>query len=76
VNPLLEYDEAADAAYISFSEQEWHHQVRLGALAERHGLTVWDALYLQLALDVDGEFATLDGDLIRAARAEEVAVVS
>ena len=29
IQPLLEYDEAADAAYISFSETEWHHQVRL-----------------------------------------------
>lgn len=39
-------------------------------LAERHGLTVYDALYLQLALDVDGELATLDADLRRAAIAE------
>jgi uncharacterized protein YuzE len=29
VRPLLEYDESADAAYISFSDDEWHHQVRL-----------------------------------------------
>jgi uncharacterized protein YuzE len=29
MNPLLEYDEAADAAYISFSDQDWHHQERL-----------------------------------------------
>ena len=28
-HPLLEYDESVDAAYISFSEEEWHHQVRL-----------------------------------------------
>jgi uncharacterized protein YuzE len=27
--PLLEYDEAGDAAYISFSDAEWDHQVRL-----------------------------------------------
>ena len=27
--PLLEYDEAGDAAYLSFSDDEWHHQVRL-----------------------------------------------
>jgi len=27
--PLLEYDESGDAAYLSFSEAEWHHQVRL-----------------------------------------------
>jgi len=41
-------------------------------LADRHGLTVYDALYLQLAIDVDGELATLDGQLRRAAIAEEV----
>ena len=27
--PLLEYDEAGDAAYIEFSDAAWHHQVRL-----------------------------------------------
>lgn len=27
--PLLEYDEAADAAYVTFSDSEWHHQQRL-----------------------------------------------
>jgi predicted nucleic acid-binding protein len=39
-------------------------------LAARNRLTVYDALYLQLALDVDGELATLDADLRRAAIAE------
>jgi predicted nucleic acid-binding protein len=41
-------------------------------LADRHRLTVYDALYLQLALDVDGSLATLDRELARAARAENV----
>ena len=27
--PMLEYDESGDAAYLSFSDSEWHHQVRL-----------------------------------------------
>ena len=45
-------------------------------LANRHRLTVYDALYLQLAADVDGELATLDRDLARAARAEGVGVVA
>jgi predicted nucleic acid-binding protein len=45
-------------------------------LADRHGLTVYDALYLDLALDVDGELATLDRDLAAAARAEGVSVIS
>jgi predicted nucleic acid-binding protein len=45
-------------------------------LADRHRLTVYDALYLQLAADVDAELATLDRALIRAAVAEGVGVVS
>jgi uncharacterized protein YuzE len=28
-NPLLEYDEAVDAAYLRFSDAEWHRQDRL-----------------------------------------------
>jgi predicted nucleic acid-binding protein len=44
-------------------------------LADKHKLTVYDALYLQLAIDVDGELATLDADLRRAAAAEQVPVV-
>jgi predicted nucleic acid-binding protein len=46
---------------------------RLGVavgLAARHGLTVYDALYLQLAVDVDGSLATYDRDLVRAAGTE------
>jgi len=46
------------------------------SLADRHGLTVYDAAYLDLAIDVDGELATLDGDLRAAAEAEDVAVVA
>jgi hypothetical protein len=45
-------------------------------LADRHRLTVYDALYLELAADVDAELATLDRDLTRAARAEGVGVVA
>jgi predicted nucleic acid-binding protein len=42
------------------------------ALAERHRLSVYDATYLWLAIDVDGELATLDRALARAALAEGV----
>ena len=42
------------------------------ALAERHRLSVYDATYLWLAIDVDGELATFDRDLARAAAAEGV----
>lgn len=45
------------------------------ALARRHGLTVYDALYLELALRAGGRLATRDGALRRAAGAEGVAVV-
>jgi predicted nucleic acid-binding protein len=45
-------------------------------LASRHRLTVYDALYLQLAADVEAELATLDRDLAQAARAEGVGVVT
>jgi predicted nucleic acid-binding protein len=41
-------------------------------LADRHGLTVYDAAYLELAIDVDAELATDDRDLRRAAQAEGI----
>ncbi|MFV2063008.1 MAG: type II toxin-antitoxin system VapC family toxin [Chloroflexota bacterium] len=44
-------------------------------LAGRHRLTIYDAAYLSLVLDVDGELATNDEALIRAAKAEDVTVV-
>ena len=44
-------------------------------LADKHKLTVYDALYLQLAIDVEGELATLDGDLLAAAAAEHVSTI-
>lgn len=42
------------------------------ALAERHRLSVYDATYLWLAIDVDGELATFDRALAKAAEAEGV----
>jgi predicted nucleic acid-binding protein len=45
------------------------------SLADQYGLTVYDALYLQLALELDAELATLDSDLITAAGAESVELV-
>jgi predicted nucleic acid-binding protein len=44
-------------------------------LARRHGLTVYDALYLELALRARGRLATLDAALRRSAEAEGVTVV-
>ncbi|MBV8494779.1 MAG: type II toxin-antitoxin system VapC family toxin [Alphaproteobacteria bacterium] len=45
------------------------------ALARRHRLTVYDAAYLELAMREGLALATLDGELLRAARAEHVSLV-
>ena len=50
----------------------WSAGVRL---AERHGLTVYDAAYLELAQRRRLSLATLDTALIRAGRAELVPVI-
>jgi predicted nucleic acid-binding protein len=49
------------------------HSIRI--LAEKHRLTAYDAAYLELAMRKELPLATLDGDLIRAARAEKVLLV-
>jgi len=45
------------------------------ALARKHGLTGYDALYLDLAKRRGASMATLDAKLARAAVAEAVAVI-
>jgi predicted nucleic acid-binding protein len=45
-------------------------------VAARHRLTVYDALYLQLAAEIGADLATLDRALIQAAAAEGVGVVA
>ena len=45
------------------------------ALSRKHGLTVYDALYLELAQRREAVLATLDSALARAAGAESVSVV-
>jgi predicted nucleic acid-binding protein len=42
------------------------------ALADRHRLSVFDAAYLWLAIDLGAELATLDRPLARAAEAEGI----
>ena len=44
-------------------------------LARTHGLTVYDAMYLDLALRVGADLATFDAALQRAAVSEGIAVV-
>lgn len=41
-------------------------------LSEKHGLTVYDAAYLELALRRNLPLGTLDADLRKAAQAEGV----
>lgn len=44
-------------------------------LADRHGLTPYDAVYLELALRRSLPLATLDSDLSRAAEAEDIPLI-
>jgi len=52
-------------------ERAWSE---IPALADAHGLTTYDAAYLELALRLGHPLATLDQDLARAARAAGVAL--
>jgi predicted nucleic acid-binding protein len=45
------------------------------ALARKHGLTAYDAAYLELALRTASPLATLDNALARAARAENLRLI-
>jgi predicted nucleic acid-binding protein len=54
------------------NRQAWSAPLRL---CDRFGLTPYDAAYLELALRRRLPLATLDGELVRAARAENVPLV-
>jgi predicted nucleic acid-binding protein len=54
------------------NRQAWSATLRL---CDRFGLTPYDAAYLELALRRRLPLATLDGELVRAARAENVPLV-
>lgn len=49
---------------------------RIQALSRRHSLTAYDAAYLDLAMESELPLATLDEQLIRAARREGIELVS
>lgn len=55
------------------NRQAWAATLRL---CERFGLTAYDAAYLELALRRRLPLATLDGELMHAAQAENVSLVS
>jgi predicted nucleic acid-binding protein len=68
----------ADLALLPISVDTETDRQAWGAtlqLSERHGLTIYDAAYLELALRRGLPLATLDAQLRRAAQAEGVVVV-
>lgn len=67
----LRFDELANAGVETADRGPDGVRMAL-ALAGQHGLSVHDAAYLWLALDIDAELATLDRGLARAAVAEGV----
>lgn len=60
---------------VDVTDRGWHGLLEAVDLAAKHHLTVYDALYLQLALDIEAPLATLDRQLAAAARAEGIEVI-
>ena len=67
--------ERLSATRLETADRGWPGLLGAVELAERHRLSVYDALYLDLAIDVDAELATLDQALAAAARSEGLAVI-
>ena len=63
------------ASGVDIADRGWDGVIDALDLATKHGLTVYDALYLQLALDIEAPLATLDRALAAAARDEGVEVI-
>ena len=68
-------DTLADSLALGISIDDQHDESRLLELARRHGLTVYDAAYLEVAFRRGLPLATLDHRLREAAEAIGVAVV-
>jgi len=60
---------------VEVADRGWPGLVQAVQMAVRHRLTVYDALYLQLAIDIEAPLATLDRALAAAARDEGVEVI-
>jgi predicted nucleic acid-binding protein len=60
---------------VDTTDRGWHGLIEAIELATRHHLSVYDALYLQLAMDIEAPLATRDGQLASAARAEGIEVI-
>jgi predicted nucleic acid-binding protein len=65
---------ALDALQISIADDRAMDVLECFGLAAHHGLTVYDAAYLQLAIFLEAELATRDKALARAAREEGLVV--
>jgi predicted nucleic acid-binding protein len=64
------------ASGVETTDQQLTGLIEAIELADQHRLSVYDALYLQLALDIGAEIATGDIALENAAIAEGLTVVS
>ena len=60
---------------VDIADRGWDGVMEAIELATRHRLTVYDVLYLQLAIDIEAPLATLDRALAAAARDEGVEVI-
>jgi len=58
----------ADLALLPFQVDDLPREGAVFALARRHGLTIYDAAYLELAERKQLPLATIDGALIKAAK--------
>lgn len=56
-------------------EETDRNDTEIFRLARKHRLTFYDACYLELAFSMNLSLATLDSDLLRAAKAESVALL-
>jgi predicted nucleic acid-binding protein len=78
ITPLQRQESLDDLRLLPiFCDQETNDHVwgRTLELADLHRLTVYDALYLELALRLSFPLATLDEDLRRAAQREGAALL-
>jgi predicted nucleic acid-binding protein len=64
--------EVLEAAGLETADRGARGVAHALGLAEHHRLSVYDATYLWLAIDIDGELATTDRALASAAEAEGV----
>lgn len=64
-----------DLARLPITLDRTPEEAEVLRLARKHRLSVYDAAYLELALRRGITLATLDNDLIRAARAEKMALI-